>query len=175
METFAKRLIRTRKEKGYTQEQLAEFSKVSVSSIRRYEQGAKQNKEPSAYNLLAISQVLDVTPEYLLLGENKMNTYTTAIKKELSQITSFSIIKSIKNIELNETVLSHLELGETLVNEVRNAWLQNKLFTIGNNEDHYCTKNYVREIIIRYCQNRTSLKKEYNIADGMQMLRDEKN
>ena len=73
METFAERLISTRREKGYTQEQLAKFSQVSVSSIRRYEQGANQNKEPSAYNLLVISQVLDVTPEYLLLGENKMN------------------------------------------------------------------------------------------------------
>ena len=173
METVAERLISTRREKGYTQEQLAKFSQVSVSSIRRYEQGANQNKEPSAYNLLVISQVLDVTPEYLLLGENKMNTYTTAIKIELSQINNFSVIKAIKEMKLNEIVLSHLELGEALVNEVRNAWMQHKLFTI-DDEKHYCTRNFVREVIIRYCQNRTSLKKKYNIADGMQIPRDKR-
>ena len=174
MKTFSERLISTRKERGYTQEQLAKLSKISVSSIRRYEQGSSQNKEPSAYSLLVISQVLDVTPEYLLLGENKMNTYTMAIRKELSQIGDFSVIKEIKEMELNDTVLSHLELGEVLVNEIRRAWMKCNVFDIGN-EAHYCTKNYVCEVIIRYCQNRTLLKNKYKISDGMLMLTAESN
>lgn len=172
MKTFAERLICTRKESGYTQEELAEISQVSVSSIGRYEQGADQNKEPSAFNLLAISQVLAVTPEYLLLGGNQMYNYTIAIKKELSQIKDFSVIEGIKAMELNDTVLPHLVLGEQLVNEIKNAWIDAKLFYI-DKEEHYCTKNYVREVIIHYCQNRTMLKNKHNIIDGMKMLANE--
>ena len=33
-------------------------------------------------------------------------------------------------------------------------------------EDSYCTRSYVREIILRYCQNRTFFRTKFNIKDG---------
>ncbi len=166
-ELFATRLKRIRKERGYTQEQLALLSNVSLPNIRRYEQGSLQNKEPNAYHLLCIAQVLDVTPSLLLLGENNMNTYTKAIKNELTQVKEFTIIMRIKNLPLNATVLPHLELSEDLVSDIKTAWLASDVFLDENNKLHYCTSNFVREVIIRYCQNRTAMKKEYNLSDGM--------
>jgi len=164
--TFAWRLKDARKKLGYSQKELSRASEVSLSSIRRFEQ---ENKEPSAYNLLSIAQVLDVTPEFLLWGANNMNKYTQAIKKELSQLTKFEDIECIKRRPLNATVLAHLEMSGDLVTDIRNAWMGNQVFDItgANNsiEHHTCYDNYVRDVIIRYCQNRAELKKELHIVD----------
>ena len=71
--------------RNYTQEELGKITNISVQSIRRYEQG-RLNEEPSAYNLLQLAKALDVTPEYLLIGDNNMTSYTEAIKRELKQL-----------------------------------------------------------------------------------------
>ncbi|WP_286161266.1 helix-turn-helix transcriptional regulator [Clostridium sp. KNHs214] len=171
-EVFAARLKRIRKERCYTQEELAKITKISVQTIRNYEQG---NNEPVAVYLLELAKTLDVTPDYLLLGEENMNTYTKAIEAELKQLSEFEKIKEIKAQELNATILSHLELSEELVTSIKDAWEEMKLFTRekednnGNKivEESYCTRNYVREIILRYCQNRTYFKTKFEIQDGM--------
>ena len=116
--TFADRLKQTRNDRHYTQAQLAVLANVSTKTISNYEQGIS---EPITRHLLEIAKVLDVTPEYLLLGDNNMNTYTKAIKKELLQLTKFSQIEQIKHQELNSAILSHLEMSEDLVNEVTSA------------------------------------------------------
>ncbi|RGM22328.1 hypothetical protein DXC23_04585 [Eubacterium sp. OM08-24] len=51
-----------------------------------------------------------------------MNTYTNAIKMELSQINNFEQLVEIKNENLNATVLPHLELSEELVSDIKDAW-----------------------------------------------------
>ena len=73
--TFADRLKELRNIRNYTQEELGKITNISVQSIRRYEQG-RLNEEPSAYNLLQLAKALDVTPEYLLIGDNNMTSYT---------------------------------------------------------------------------------------------------
>lgn len=109
---FAERLKKCRKEKGYTQDQLAKITNISVQTIRNYEQDLN---EPIARYLLEMAKALDVTPEYLLIGENNMNNYTAAIKAELMQLADYDKIVEIKNAELNSTVLDHLEMSEELV------------------------------------------------------------
>lgn len=161
MESFASRLKKIREERGYTQEQLAEISKISIGSIRRYEQ-SKNGSVPNAEYLLELAQVLDVTPEYLLKGVNDMNHYTTAIQNELSQITDLDKIKEIKNTELNSAILAHLELSDQLVDEIRNIWDMKRVFGTS-----YCTRNFVREIILRYCQNRAHFMAKFKLNDGM--------
>ena len=69
METFAQRLKRIRNERKYTQEKLGQISNIVSKTIQNYEQG---KNDPSAYNLLSLAQALDVTPEYLLKGNNDM-------------------------------------------------------------------------------------------------------
>ena len=107
--TFADRLKELRNIRNYTQEELGKITNISVQSIRRYEQG-RLNEEQSAYNLLQLAKALDVTPEYLLIGDNNMTSYTEAIKRELKQLNDYGQISEIKETELNSTILSHLEM-----------------------------------------------------------------
>ena len=158
--TFADRLKQTRNDRHYTQAQLAVLVDVATKTISNYEQGIS---EPITRHLLEIAKVLDVTPEYLLLGDNNMNTYTEAIKKELLQLTQFSQIEQIKHQELNAAILSHLEMSEELVNEVTSAWNRSGIFA----PDSYCTRSYVQSVILRYCQNRTKFKQLFQLQDGM--------
>lgn len=60
------RIRALRKEKGLTQEQLADLTGVSLMSIRRYEKG---NKKYQADILEKIAEALDVDVNFLLTGE----------------------------------------------------------------------------------------------------------
>ncbi len=165
--TFAFRLKKARNRVNLTQEQLSYLTGISLKSIQRYEQGAKNNREPSAFNLLSLSQVLDITPEELLIGgENHMNTYSNCIKNELSQISSFEVLSDIKKQEFNSVILSHLELSDDLISYVRNSWNEKNLFD-KEDETHICYSTYVKDIVIKYCQNRIAFKEKYDLKDGM--------
>ena len=162
--TFADRLKELRNIRNYTQEELGKITNISVQSIRRYEQG-RFNEEPSAYNLLQLAKALDVTPEYLLIGDNNMTSYTEAIKREISEI---------KETELNSTILSHLEMSNDLVDAVKTDWNAKGIFKRIEKEedkqivvDSYCTRPYVQDVILRYCQNRSIFKTKFAIIDGM--------
>lgn len=157
--SFASRLKWMREERGYTQQQLAEFTGISLGSIRRYEQ-SKNGSISNAEYLLKLAEILDITPEFLLKGENDMNNYTKAIWKELKQIKNFEQIKRIKDLPLNGTILSHLELSDGLIDAIRDEWMRKGFF------DKYCTHNYIREVVLRYCQNRYQLRKEFELEDG---------
>ena len=58
-----------RKEKGLTQEQLAELVEVSLMTIRRWEWG---NTVPNATLIKKLAEKLDTTPE-ILLNDTEMN------------------------------------------------------------------------------------------------------
>ena len=60
---FGNRLKQLRKDKGYTQHELAKLLDVSASSIGMYEQG---RREPENAILSRICQVLDTTTDYLI-------------------------------------------------------------------------------------------------------------
>ncbi len=171
--TFADRLKELRNTRNYTQEELGRITNISVQSIRRYEQGKFKN-EPSAFNLLSLAKVLDVTPEYLLIGDNNMASYTEAIKRELMQLNDYGQISEIKNTDLNSTILSHLELSDDLVDAVKNDWNSKGIFKRKETKDDkkievnsYCTRPYVQDVIIRYCQNRAIFMAKFGIMDGM--------
>lgn len=141
-ESFAVRLKRIRNERGYTQEQLARITLISVQTIRNYEQG---HNEPISSYLLDLAQALDITPEYLLKGSMNMNTYTNAIKMELSQINNFEQLVEIKNENLNATVLPHLELSEELVSDIKDAW---KKKTFLCNQKLVMIKSYLKKATV---------------------------
>ena len=178
-ESFAERLKRIRKEKKYTQKQLATMANISMHTISNYEQ---EVSDPTIYYLFELAKVLDITSEYLYLGDNNMTNYTNAIKNELIQLNSCDKIAEIKKQDFNATILSHLEMTDTLVYEVQDAWNTAKLFkkmvklqipTTENAKDtyvevdSYCTKAYVQEVILKYCQNRAKFRAKFNISDGM--------
>ena len=62
---FEERLNRLRKERGMSQEELAEIVGVSRQAVQKWESGASQ---PNMENLVAISAYFGVTLDYLLKG-----------------------------------------------------------------------------------------------------------
>lgn len=170
-EIFAERLKQIRSQRKYTQQQLASITQISVQTIRNYEQNIC---EPISAYLLELAKALDITPEYLLNGDNNMNSYSEAIKTELMQLNDYNSISEIKGSELNATILSHLEMSEELVSAITDDWNGKNIFKRieeNNGEstqvDSYCTRKYVQDVILKYCQNRGKYKEKFSIKDGM--------
>lgn len=64
--SFAERLKHARKAKGVTQEELAVMTGCSYPLLSSYERGIRCN--PTACNLEAIAEALDVTMDWLWRG-----------------------------------------------------------------------------------------------------------
>ena len=60
---LGKRLNETRKLKGFTAQQMADYLSITLSSYRMYE---SDKRRPSFESLIRISDKLDVTIDYLL-------------------------------------------------------------------------------------------------------------
>ena len=129
----------------YTQQELSIASGVNLRTIQRLENIADgDSPTPLALNLLWLSQALDVTPEYLLLGEDNMDIYMEIIKTELKGLSADEIHYYHK-LSLTNKVLSHLKLTDDFIDEIQQYWKKNTLS---------CYRPYVQDTIIRYCHNR---------------------
>ena len=65
-ESFGVRLTRLRKERGWSQRELVKRSKISAFQIGKYE---KEKTLPAYWTLLELARALDVTLDYLMLGD----------------------------------------------------------------------------------------------------------
>lgn len=63
---IGKRIQNCRRQQGYTQEQLAERMNVSIQMISNLERG---NKAIRIDNLVNLSQILDISTDYILTGK----------------------------------------------------------------------------------------------------------
>lgn len=63
---IGKRIQNRRKQQGYTQEQLAEMMNVSIQMVSNLERG---NKAIRIDNLVNLSQILDISTDYILTGK----------------------------------------------------------------------------------------------------------
>lgn len=87
IELFSKRLKLLRKNKGLTQQELAEKIDVKPSTIGMYEQG---RREPDGDTLKKLSKVLNVSIDYLLgkgnsmEGNREVSSILTEFTNELS-------------------------------------------------------------------------------------------
>ena len=66
LNSIGKRIQSRRKQQGYTQEQLAEMMNVSIQMVSNLERG---NKAIRIDNLINLSQILDVSTDYILTGK----------------------------------------------------------------------------------------------------------
>lgn len=73
---FHERLYEKRIEKGLTQAQLAELTKISRSTIAAYEQNYRK---PSCENLMILSQALRTSIDYLIGNSDRRFVDTTDI------------------------------------------------------------------------------------------------
>ena len=73
---LAEKLFELRKEKGWSQEKLAEQINVSRQSISKWESGQVL---PEIEKIIELSKIFQVTTDYLLLDENSEKTSTEVI------------------------------------------------------------------------------------------------
>ena len=59
------RIAALRRDAGWSQAELGQRRRVSASAVGRYEQG---RREPSAETIVALSEIFEVTTDYLLKG-----------------------------------------------------------------------------------------------------------
>lgn len=171
---LGERIKQLRKDMGLTQQDLSSATGISPRTIEDYEQGIA--KTPSAQTILLLASFFDVDPMTLLYGGgNSMNSmYEKAVVEELKQLGSADVIKEIHDSELNGTVLSKLALTEDIVTTVRTDWLDRNLFDEkkkdGSIEKHTVYRTYVKETILKYCQNRISFISRFQLKNGVDIL-----
>lgn len=72
MQMLGARLAALRRQKGWSQGELAKKLSISPSAIGMYEQG---RREPSAQTLAALAQIYGVSMEYLVTGRPRESEY----------------------------------------------------------------------------------------------------
>ncbi|WP_313238374.1 helix-turn-helix transcriptional regulator [Sporosarcina ureae] len=97
-----------RKQKGHTQEELAELLDVSDKSISKWELG---NGYPSKKNMMKISELLDVSLEVLMIEEQAEDTrlkrsFKYALVSYFIIISLTILIRGIKEADRYKDILS---------------------------------------------------------------------
>ena len=101
MEKMSDRIVRLRKERGLTQEQLAEYTGLTRSAIAKYERGLVENM--TATNIQALASFFGVRPSYLMCLDEEssinpqllqigldMKNYTPHTPEQKKQIEEFA-------------------------------------------------------------------------------------
>jgi len=120
---FGKRLREMREKKGLTQAELAKIASLGESTISFYESG---KREPNYEVLVALADILDTTPNYLITGKNEW----WEKDKPPTDIELEEFIKNNSNIKLmgnpldekaKEDVLIFLRAAHQMIKEKRKA------------------------------------------------------
>ncbi len=74
---LADKILNLRKQRGFSQEELAEKLNVSRQAVSRWEVGAAQ---PDASNILQLSKLFEVTADYLLNDDYESDNDVPAVK-----------------------------------------------------------------------------------------------
>ena len=82
MENFGKRLIILRKNRGWTQKQLAQRIGIAKSTVSAYERNLRV---PSYETLLSFAKLFNVTTDYLLSNDTQMSIDLSGLTKEQAQ------------------------------------------------------------------------------------------
>lgn len=88
MSTLAERLKQGRKDKGLSQQKLAELAEVHYTNVGKYERG---EATPSASVLNRIAQALELSPDFLING--------TLNDKANHSITDEELLLQFKRVE----------------------------------------------------------------------------
>ena len=122
MGSFLKEL---RKEKGITQEELAEVMGVSARSVSRWENG---NTVPDIDLLVELAEYYDVDLRDLLNGERRSLTMDGEVKETVlmaAQVSNDEVMRFIKRINILMSIASVCMIGFIVI-EV-NGWCESSL------------------------------------------------
>ncbi len=138
---IAEKIIKLRKENGWSQEDLAEKLYVSRQAISRWENGTAL---PDAQNVLQISRLFNVTTDYLLNDDYESDidipAVQTAIKETEDLFSKKKLLHLIAAICFTISVFCSL-MG--LVNSTNNIQLGLSCFTLA-----LCAVNAVAQFIL---------------------------
>lgn len=112
-ESFSDKIKRLRKQKGYTQEKLAEKTGLSKMSIRRYETGERQ---PKVEQLFKIANALEVPIIELLEG----------LYLERDYLAVFDGLFNVKKEDLTDEFIKEYYQTSTKLNSVTTTWIKQK-------------------------------------------------
>ena len=79
------RLCQKRKEKGYTQEKLAELIDVTPQMISYAEQGRKAMRPE---NIIKICTALNISADYLLMGKETVSSSFAVLERHFENLTN---------------------------------------------------------------------------------------
>ena len=96
-------LKRLRKDKGLTQEQLAEHFYVSSRTVSRWETGSNM---PAVEMLIELADFYDVDIREIIDGERKSETMDNETKDTLKKVAEYAVEESNKRKERLRTVLA---------------------------------------------------------------------
>lgn len=109
MSGFHERLRTIRKEKGYTQEQIAKAIGVTKSTMAKYDRG---DLEPNIDKIIKIAQFLDVPVDRLLGTEDDVNEMHTTLMYRCREIAlKYGFITDNEyNVMTNSEILNAMEI-----------------------------------------------------------------
>lgn len=114
-------IVDLRKDKNYTQKELAKLLNISASCLSKYEKGTTQ---PPLDMVIQICDALDVSVDYLL-GRNSFSfDYKKLNANYIKTVNCFSLLDEM--MTLNKTnrarLLDYITLlkNDTLLNEIKN-------------------------------------------------------
>ena len=85
---FSEKLQLIRKNKGLTQEELAEKLDISRQAVAKWESGQAY---PDISNLIQISNLFNVTVDYLVRDQECMVNYEAAVENDISKLIDFRL------------------------------------------------------------------------------------
>lgn len=105
--TLAEKIYELRKTNKLSQEQLAEKIGVSRQSISKWESG---ETSPELERVVALSEVFDVTTDYLLKSKDvdELTIRTDRLEKEQNEFREKMILIQIKNIRIWSSILVYV-------------------------------------------------------------------
>ncbi|OGQ35974.1 MAG: hypothetical protein A3G39_08865 [Deltaproteobacteria bacterium RIFCSPLOWO2_12_FULL_43_16] len=125
---IGKQVAKIRREKGFTQAQLAESLDVATETISRLERGVSI---PSLKTLENISLILNIKLKDLFDFEYPQKSTGTAREKEIAKLTAFLKQKKAEEIKLGYNVLKSIFDEIKLIRKSKN-----KLFLKGLDEEN---------------------------------------
>lgn len=105
---FSEKLQLIRKNKGFTQEELAERLSVSRQAVAKWESGQVY---PDICNLIQISNLFNVTVDYLVKDQECMINYDDGSNADLERLVEFRLEANVNTYAayMNETDSSRLD------------------------------------------------------------------
>lgn len=105
---FSEKLQLLRKNKGLTQEQLAQTLSVSRQAVAKWESGQVY---PDISNLIQISNLFHVTVDYLVKDQECMVSYVCEQEQDLQQLIAFRLEANVNTYAayMNETESTRLD------------------------------------------------------------------